>query len=59
MRGHSEGSGVLSDYCDGSAYHVHHLFSCEIKALIMIYFDELELCNPRSKSKVHKIGITN
>lgn len=58
MRGHSRRDGVLSDYCDGSVFHMHELFSCEMKSLqIMIYYDELELCNPLgSKSKVHKIG---
>lgn len=37
---------------------MHSLFSCEPHALqLMIYYDELELCNPLgTKTKVHKMG---
>ena len=53
------GSEVLGDYCDGSLFQTHPLFSVEPHALqIMLYFDELEVCNPLgSSAKVHKLGV--
>ena len=50
---------VLEDYCDGSVYKAHPLFSTEPKSLqIIAYYDELELCNPLGTHvKQHKLGI--
>ena len=58
MRGHSRNDNLLSDYCDGTAYKEHPLFSREVQSLqLMLYYDELEVCNPLgSKTKSHKIG---
>ncbi len=59
MRGHSRNDSFLGDYCDGKAYKQHPLFSTtQDKPLeIMLYFDELEVCNPLgSKAKLHKVG---
>lgn len=58
MRGHRRSDGLLGDYCDGSLYQSHALFSTETVSLqLMIYYDELELCNPLgSKAKLHKVG---
>ena len=49
---------TLGDYCDGRAYKSHPLFSTDPVALqLIIYYDELELCNPLgSRRKKHKIG---
>ena len=45
-------------FCDGSLYKTHPLFSVQPTALqVMLYFDELEVCNPLgSSAKVHKLG---
>lgn len=51
-------SNCLSDFCDGRSYGQHPLFSTDPVALqLMLYYDELELCNPLdSRRKKHKIG---
>lgn len=57
--GHQEShEGVLSDYCDGKNFKNHPLYKDEPTSLqIILYFDELELCNPLgSHRKKHKIG---
>ena len=50
---------ILGDFCDGSLYKMHPLFSAQPFALqIILYFDELEVCNPLgSSAKVHKLGM--
>ena len=49
---------VLSDYCDGSAFKSHPLFSLSTQHLqIFFYYDDIEVCNPLgSKRKIHKLG---
>ena len=61
MRGHACGDNLLGDYCDGTDMLHHPLFSIQNKALqIMLYFDEVEVCNPLgTKVKVHKLGDQN
>ena len=56
--GHRTTSTILYDYCDGETFATHPLFSVHRDALqIILYFDEVELCNPLgSKVKVHKLG---
>lgn len=51
--------GNLGDYCDGSDFMDHPLYSVERRALqIMVYFDEVEVCNPLgTKVKTHKLGV--
>ena len=58
MRGHSLENHLLGDYCDGSDFRGHPLFTQEHKALqLMLYYDELEVCNPLgTKTKIHKLG---
>ncbi len=58
MRGHSRKDSILGDFCDEVEFQTHPLFAVEVTSLqLMIYFDELELCNPLgSKSKIHKVG---
>ena len=58
LRGHSSEDECLGDFCDGSLFKNHPLFSLEPHALqVMLYFDELEVCNPLgSSAKVHKLG---
>ena len=50
--------GYLSDYCDGYFFKNHQIFGTRPNALqIILYFDELEVCNPLgSHSGVHKLG---
>ena len=53
MRGHTRMDGLLGDYCDGSDFKQHLLFS-----QILLYYDEVEVCNPLgSKVKLHKLGM--
>lgn len=58
MCGHKLGNYHLGDYCDGSEFHGHASFAHEPKALqLMLYFDELEVCNPLgTKTNTHKSG---
>lgn len=48
----------FEDFCDGSYFHNHPLFSKYPNALqIQVYFDEFETANPLgSKRGVHKVG---
>lgn len=56
---HSRSDGYLSDYCDGYLFKNHQLFRAKPNALqLILYFDELEVCNPLgSRSGVHKLGM--
>ena len=61
LRGHSRDDGHLADYCDGTVYKSHGLFSAsdsEIPPLeIIAYYDDVEMCNPiGSRAKKHKLG---
>lgn len=58
MRGHTRSDGLLEDYCDGTQFKQHPLFCNHPKSLqIMLYFDEVEVCNPLgSKVNTHKLG---
>lgn len=49
---------MMEDICDGERYKDHALYSTDGTALqIIIYFDELEVCNPiGSNRKKHKLG---
>ena len=49
---------MLSDYCDGSVYKNHRLYSLDEQSLqIMMYYDDVEVCNPLgSRAKKHKLG---
>ena len=51
-------SELLSDFCDGTLYKTHPIFSTNPRALqIILYYDELELVNPIGCFvKRHKIG---
>ena len=55
--GHTRQDGLLSDYCDGSAYKSHPLFSQIHHSLeLILYYDDVEICNPLgSKAKNHKL----
>ena len=50
--------GLLGDYCDGSIFKSHPLFSADSKALqIVLYYDDVEVVNPiGSRTKTHKLG---
>ena len=49
---------VVRDYCDGSECKTHPLFSLRANGLqIMLYYDDVELCNPLGSSRTkHKVG---
>ena len=48
----------LADFCDGSLFKSHSFFQVHPSGLqLIIYFDELEVCNPLgSHSGIHKLG---
>ena len=52
------GTEVLSDFCDGQAFHTHPLFSDHPNALqLLLYYDDVEVVNPiGSHRKIHKLG---
>ncbi|XP_048042264.1 uncharacterized protein LOC125265811 isoform X1 [Megalobrama amblycephala] len=54
----SGSSTVYNDFCDGSYYKNHPLFSKQPNALqIQLYYDDFESANPLgSKQGIHKIG---
>ena len=49
---------ILGDFCDGSLFQAHPLFSLDVYALqIIAYYDDLEIVNPLgSFVKRHKLG---
>ena len=55
---HQSNDGLIRDYCDGTQFRSHPLFSVDGKALqLMLYYDDLETCNPLgSKFSKHKLG---
>lgn len=52
-------NGQIHDFCDGTLYSAHPIFSRDPHALqIIAFYDELEICNPLgSHTKVHKLGM--
>lgn len=56
---HSTESDILEDFCDGSRFKTHPLFSTNPRALqIIAYYDELEVCDPLGTHiKKHKLGV--
>ena len=64
MRGHARTDEIMEDFCDSPKAKQHPLFSKLRNALqIILYFDEVELCNPlgafRKKHKLGKLLIPN
>ena len=60
LRGHKHENGLLSDYCDGSVYKSHPLFSLSscLSLELLVYYDDVEVCNPLgSRAKKHKLGM--
>ena len=53
------GDNKLEDFCDGSVFKEHILFTTDPKALqIICYYDELEMVNPLGAYvKKHKVGV--
>lgn len=53
----SSSANVLRDFCDGTFWQNHALFSNDETALkILLYYDDVNLCNPLT-NKVHKITL--
>ncbi len=55
---HFSSTSLMCDFCDGSQFKEHELFSSNPKALqIIAYYDELEIVNPiGTYVKKHKLG---
>ena len=55
---HQSTTPLICDYCDGSTFQEHDLFSTHPKALqIIAYYDKLEVVNPiGTYVKKHKLG---
>ena len=51
-------NGLLGDFCDGSLFKAHNLYSEDPCGLqIQLYYDEAEICNPIGSHRgVHKLG---
>ena len=51
--------GIIEDVCDGKVFQSHPIFSSDPLALqLMLFYDELELCNPLGTHiKKHKLGV--
>ena len=48
LTSHQMDKDLLGDYCDGSIFKSHPLFSADPKALqIMLYYDNVEVVNPK------------
>lgn len=49
---------LLQDYCDGTDFKSHPLFTIHRTGLqIQLYYDDVELCNPLGSSRTkHKVG---
>ena len=60
MRGHSRSDRLVGDYCDGSDFSHHPLYSVDPTSLqILLDYDNVEFCNPLgTKVKLHKLGIS-
>lgn len=53
----SQNENVLSDFCDGTIFQNHELFSNDPAALqILLYFDDINRSNPLT-NRVHKITL--
>lgn len=53
----SQNENVLTNFCDGTVFQNHKLFSNDPAALqILLYFDNINLSNPLT-NKVHKITL--
>ena len=60
MRGHGCSDILIEDYCDDSSFKNHPLFStCPTAIQLMLYYDDLEVCNPIGSRAKHKLGILN
>uniref|UniRef100_A0A1X7V4A6 Uncharacterized protein n=1 Tax=Amphimedon queenslandica TaxID=400682 RepID=A0A1X7V4A6_AMPQE len=59
LQGHERADGLLGDFCDGSLFKMHPLFSADKTALqIQLYYDDVEICNPLgSRAKKHKLAL--
>ena len=56
LRGYTQKDWLLSDYYDGSEYKSHPLFSTSQCLELIIYYDDVEVCNPLgSRAKTHKL----
>ena len=55
---HTNSNEYLHDFCDGSFFKAHPLFSCDPHALQIVgYYDDVEIVNPLgSYVKIHKLG---
>lgn len=58
MRGHRSSTDSIADYCDGTVYRSHTLFSEVPEALQIFLYYDAEVCNLLgSRAKKHKLGM--
>ena len=63
LKSHTRCDDHLGDFCDGSLFKSHSLFSSEpeensLYLQLILYYDDLEVTNPLASSKgKHKLGI--
>ena len=55
---HVSGDETMRDFCDGTYYKEHPVFSAHPEALqILLYYDDIEVGNPLgTKAGEHKLG---
>lgn len=59
LQGHSRTDEYIADFCDGELFKEHALFKNKHLNLLQLvmYFDEVEVCNPLAgHAGVHKLG---
>ena len=53
LQSHTRSGIFLGDYCDGTLYKTHELYSLKPSSLL----SELEVCNPLGAQRgIHKLG---
>ena len=60
LQNHQRSDFLLGNYCDGTVYKSHPLFSQYSPVIqLILYYDDVEICNPLgSRAKKHKLGTT-
>lgn len=61
IKSHSRSDNIIGDYCDAELYKSISLFnddSIEHPLQIIMYYDDVEICNPLGgQAGVHKLGM--
>ncbi|XP_068735393.1 uncharacterized protein [Montipora capricornis] len=52
---HQRNNAIFTDFCDGTLFKEHPMFSSDEKALqLLLYYDDVNVCNPLT-NKCHKL----